>query len=105
MAFKAVFIAHAPDAVPERHRCVLETSKYVLFVVLVRSVEQAIDECKRLVREEGIHSVLLCPGFTNTDVADIADAVGEGVGVGVARMDGPSNAVVLEVMKREGWWE
>ncbi|MHC1597366.1 MAG: DUF6506 family protein, partial [Methermicoccaceae archaeon] len=42
MAFKAVFIAHAPDAVPERHRCVLETSKYVLFVVLVRSVEQAI---------------------------------------------------------------
>lgn len=105
MAFKAVFIAHAPDAVPERHRCVLETSKYALFVVLVRSVEQAIDECKRLVREEGIHSVLLCPGFTNTDVADIADAVGEGVGVGVARTDGPSNAVVLEVMKREGWWE
>ncbi|MHC1597505.1 MAG: DUF6506 family protein [Methermicoccaceae archaeon] len=52
-----------------------------------------------------MHSVLLCPGFTNTDVADITDAVGEGVGVGVARTDGPSNAVVLEVMKREGWWE
>jgi hypothetical protein len=103
MAFKAAFLAHAPDAEPERHRCVIETSKYKLFVVLVRNQEQAIDVCQKLVKEEGVHSILLCPGFTHRDVAGIAEAVGENVGVAVARGDGPSSRVSREVMKREGW--
>ena len=60
--------------------------------------------CKNLVKEEGIHSVLLCPGFTHRDVAGIAEAVGENVGVTVARRDGPSNRVSTEVRKREGWF-
>lgn len=66
MAFKAAFLAHAPDAEPERHRCVIETSKYKLFVVLVRNQEQAIEVCQKLVKEEGVHSILLCPGFTHS---------------------------------------
>ncbi|MCK4402309.1 MAG: hypothetical protein KAV98_00820 [Dehalococcoidia bacterium] len=104
MAFKAAFLAHAPDAEPERHRCVIETSKYKLFVVLVRNQEQAIEVCQKLVKEEGIHSIILCPGFTHRDVAGIAEAVGENVGVAVARGDGPSSRVSMEVMKREGWF-
>jgi len=28
MAFKSAFVAHAPDADSEKHRCVIETSKY-----------------------------------------------------------------------------
>jgi len=104
MAFKAAFLAHAPDAEPERHRCVIETSKYKLFVVLVRNQEQAIEVCQKLVKEEGVHSILLCPGFTHRDVAGIAEAVGENVGVAVARGDGPSSRVSREVMKREGWF-
>jgi hypothetical protein len=104
MAFKVVFLAHTPDAEPEKHRCVVETSKYKLFVVLVKDQDQAVEECKNLVKEEGIHSILLCPGFTHRDIAEITGAVGDNVAVAVARGDGPSGKVVKEVMKREGWF-
>jgi hypothetical protein len=104
MAFKTVFLAHAPDAEPKKHRCVIETSKYKLFVVLVKDQDQAVEVCRKLVKDEGIHSILLCPGFTHRAVAEIAEAIGEQVGVFVARGDGPSNRVSTEVMKREGWF-
>ena len=104
MAFKVVFLAHAPDAEPEKHRCVIEMSKFKLFVVVVKDQNQAVEVCKKLVKEEGIHSILLCPGFIHRDVAQIAQAVGEKVGVAVARGDSLSNRVVMEVMKREGWF-
>ncbi|MDH5783712.1 MAG: DUF6506 family protein, partial [Candidatus Bathyarchaeota archaeon] len=64
---------------------------------------QAVEACKKLVKEEGIHSILLCPGFTHRNVAEIAEAVGKNVAVAVARGDGPSNRVSMEVRKREGW--
>ena len=104
MAFKVVFIAHTPDAEPEKHQCVVETPKYKLLVRLVKNQEQAVEECKKLVREEGIHSILLCPGFTHQNVAEISEEVGKNVGVSVARGDGPSSKVAKEVMKREGWF-
>ncbi|RKY49014.1 MAG: hypothetical protein DRP88_00835 [Candidatus Neomarinimicrobiota bacterium] len=104
MAFKTLFLAHAPDAEAEKHRCIIETSRYKLFVVVVKDQEQAIEVCKKLVKEEGIHSILLCPGFTHRDVAEIREAVGENVGVFVARGDGPSNRISMEVMKKEGWF-
>ena len=101
MAFKVVFLAHAPDAEPVKHRCVIETSKYKLFAVVVKDQAQAVEECKKLVKEEGIHSVLLCPGFTHRNVAEIAEAVGKNVAVSVARGDGPSSRVSAEVRRRE----
>ena len=101
MAFKAVFLAHAPDAEPQRHRCVVETPKYKLFTVVVKSQVQAVEECKMLVKEEGVHSVLLCPGFTHRNIAQIVEAVGENVAVAVARGDGPSGRVSAEVRRRE----
>jgi len=104
MAFKTLFLAHTPDADPEKHRCLIETSKYKLFVRLVKDQAQALDACKTLVKEESIHSVLLCPGFTHRDIAEISDAVGPNVGVSVARGDGPSSRIAMEVMKREGWF-
>ena len=104
MAFKVLFIAHTPDAEPEKHQCVVETPKYKLMVRLVKNQEQAVEVCKKLVREEGIHSILLCPGFTHQNVAEISEAVGENVGVSVARGDGPSSKIAKEVMKREGWF-
>ncbi|MEA1913133.1 MAG: DUF6506 family protein [candidate division WOR-3 bacterium] len=104
MAFKVLFLTHAPDAEPEKHRCVIETPIYKLFVVLVRDQEKAVEECKNLVEKEGINSILLCPGFTHRDVAEIATAVGGKVAVAVARGDGPSSRVSKEVMKREGWF-
>ena len=103
MAFKAVFIAHAPDADPARDHSVIETGKYKLFTTLVRSQAQALEGCRKLVQDKGIHSVVLCPGFTHRDIAEIADAVGKNVGVTVARGDGPSSRVTAEVFRKEGW--
>ena len=104
MAFKAAFIAHAPDAEPEKHRCVIETPKYKLFVRVVRDQDQAVKVCQNLVEQEGIHSVLLCPGFTHGNISEIAQAVGKDVGISVARGDGPGTRVSMQVMEREGWF-
>jgi len=97
MAFKAVFLAHASDAEPEKNRGLIETSTYKLYTVVVKNQAQAVAECKKFVKEESIHSVLLCPGFTNKNVAEIAEAVGENVGVAVARGDNPGRRVPTEV--------
>ena len=105
MAFKVLFLAHAPDAEAEKHRCVIETPNYYkLFVVVVKDQDQAIEVCKKVVKEEGIQSIILCPGFTHRNIAEISEAVGENVGVLVARGDGPSNRISMEVMRSEGWF-
>ncbi len=105
MAFKVLFLAHAPDAEEEKHRCVIETPNYYkLFVVVVKDQDQAIEVCKKVVKEESIQSILLCPGFTHRDVAEISEVAGENVGVFVARGDGPSNRISMEMMKSEGWF-
>jgi biotin synthase-related radical SAM superfamily protein len=105
MAFKVLFLAHAPDGEAEKHRCVIETAKYYkLFVVVVKGQEQAIEVCEEFVKKEGVQSILLCPGFTHTDIAEISEAVGENVGIFVARGDGPSNKISMEVMISEGWF-
>jgi hypothetical protein len=105
MAFKALFLAHAPDGDAEKHRCVIETPHYYkLFVVVVKDQEQAIEVCKEAVEKEGVQSILLCPGFTHRDIAELAKAVGENVGISVARGDSPSNRISMQVMTGEGWF-
>jgi phenylpyruvate tautomerase PptA (4-oxalocrotonate tautomerase family) len=105
LAFKAAFLAHAPDADPRKHRCVIETGKYKLFVVVVKSQDEALKECKNLVEKEGIHAIMLCPGFTHKAIAEIVETVGDKVSVNVARGDGPSTRIAIEVMQREGWFQ
>jgi len=104
MAFKTLFLAHTPDAEPDKHRVVLETGKYKLTTVLVRNQTQALEVCRSMVMQEGIHSVMLCPGFTHKDIAEIAAAVGPQVGVTVARGDGPSGRATAEAFRQEGWF-
>ncbi len=101
MAFITGFVAHAPDADPQKHRCVIETPRYKLFVTAVRDQVQAVETCRRLVEEEGVQSFVLCPGFSHRDVAEIAEAVGEGVGVNVARGDASSNRVAARIIAQE----
>ncbi|MHA1231561.1 MAG: DUF6506 family protein [Candidatus Helarchaeota archaeon] len=105
MAFKVLFLAHAPDGDAEKYKCVIETPKYYkLFVEVVKDQQQAIEVCKKVVKEEGVQSILLCPGFTHRDIAEISEAVGENVGIFVARGDGPSNRISKQVMTSEGWF-
>jgi hypothetical protein len=104
MVFKAVFLAHVPDADPEKHRCVVQTNMYKLFSVLVRNQKQAIEVSRQLVKEEGIHSIILCPGNTHQDVAQISEAVGKDVSVSVARGDSPSTYIARKAMEKAGWF-
>jgi hypothetical protein len=104
MTLKAAFLAHAPDAEPEKNKCVVGTSKYKLFVAVVKNQDQAIKECKRLVKEEGINAVMLCPGFTTQNVAELSEVLEGKAGVFVARGDGPSTRAWIELMAKDGWF-
>jgi hypothetical protein len=101
MAFKVLFLAHAPDAEKERHRNIIDTGMYQLFTVVVKNQVEAVSVCKDFVKKKNIDSVLLCPGFTHSNVAEIAETAGENVAVSVARADGPGGKVSLAARKRE----
>jgi hypothetical protein len=103
MAFKVLLLVHAPDADKEKHRSVIDTGMYRLFSVVVKDQEEALEVCSDFVKRENIDSILLCPGFTHNDVAEIARSAGNNVAVSVARGDGPSSRVSLEARKREGY--
>ena len=104
MPFTAAFIAHAPDADPATDRALVETKLYRLFSVVVRDTEQAIAVCEELVANEGLQSVLLCPGNTHDDVAQVAAALGDDVSVSVARGDARSMRVAAKAMEEAGWF-
>jgi len=104
MAFKVLSISMSPDADHTKHRGEIDTGKYQLFTVVVRNPTEALEVCREFAGQVGIESVLLCPGFTNSDVAEISKTVGPGVGVCVARCDGPSGKVAMEAMQRAGFF-
>jgi len=59
-----------------------------LFVVVVRTQAQAIGVCREFVDQEGIQTIILCSGFTHSDIAETSETVGENVRGVVARGDG-----------------
>ncbi|GAH61192.1 hypothetical protein ES705_22345 [subsurface metagenome] len=104
MAFRVLFIAHAPDADKGIHRSVIDTGMCQLFTVIVKNQEQAVEVSADFVKRKHIDSILLCPGFSHSDVAEIAETIGSHVAVAVARGDGPSNKVSQEALQREGYF-
>jgi hypothetical protein len=101
MAFKALFIAHAPDADPAKHRTLIDTGRYKLYTCVVKSQEEAINVSKELHSKEKIDSIILCPGFTHKDVAGLFEALNGEVAVCVSRGDGPSSKITGPVLQRE----
>ena len=104
MKFRSLFIAHTPDADKDEHHAKLETEKYVLHVNLVKDQEEALKVAKDMAENEGIQSIILCPGFTHEDVAEIYEELG-GVCVNVARGDGPSGRIAKEAREEAGWFD
>lgn len=102
--FKVAFIAMSPDADPVKHRSKIVTDIYELTSVLAKDEGEGADVAKELVREEGVQSILLCPGFTNRGVADVASAVGDKVAVSVSRGDGPGGAIARQRMQEAGFF-
>ena len=72
--------------------------------MLVQNTDQALAVCRELVAEENVQSVLLCPGNTHHDVAQIAAALGDKVSVSVARGDSRSMRVAAKAMEGAGWF-
>lgn len=105
MAFKSAVVVTAPDADPKKHRTSIKTPMYELTVVIVKhgNLDQAVEVCQELVRNEGVQSFILCPGFSHQGVAKITSALGKGVSVNVARGDARSTMVTSMVLKKEGW--
>jgi hypothetical protein len=105
MPFKTLFLAHAPDADKNKHRCAIETSIYHLYSVVVKDQKEALEISREFLREKNIESIILCPGFTHNDAAEIYKALENKVSVSVARGDGPSGKLAAEAMKRAGWFD
>ena len=103
MPFKVLFIAHAPDADKENHRCSIETNKYHLHTVVVKNQDEALETAREFTDHMQIDSILLCPGFTHNDVAEIIKITGGKVAVAVARGDRPGSRISSEARKRAGY--
>jgi hypothetical protein len=101
MAFKALFFAHAPDAEYEKHKSIIDTGKYRLLTFVVKTQDEAIEISKSIYEKEKIDAIILCPGFTHSDVSEIFKALEGKVSVNVARGDGPSSKISQAVIQRE----
>ncbi|MCJ7679865.1 MAG: DUF6506 family protein [Candidatus Aminicenantes bacterium] len=104
MIFKALFIAHSPDADKDKHHCFIDTGKYQLDVVIVKNQAEALDVSTRFYKEKKIDSILLCPGFSHKDIAEIVTATEHKVAVCVSRGDGPGSRISMEALKRAGFF-
>ncbi len=103
MSFNALFIAHTPDADKAVHRSKISTGMYKLITVCIKNQTEALEVCDELVRPEAIDSILLCPGFTHLDVAEIVKATDNKVAVVIARGDTQSGRIVQKAMQRAGY--
>jgi len=101
MAFKALFLSHAPDADYTKHNSMIHTGKYQLFTFVVKDQREAITVAKDVFEKENIDAVILCPGFTHSDVSEIFQALEGKVSVNVSRGDGPSNRLSQPAIQRE----
>ncbi len=104
MTFKALFIAHSPDADYQKHRSVIDTGMYKLFSIVVRTQEEALQVSKEYLQNESIEAIILCPGFKHGDVAEIFEALEGKVSVNVSRGDGPSGKISMRAMKKAGYF-
>jgi len=57
MAFKSLFLTHTPDANYEKNRSVIETGRYKLFTVIVKTQEEAIKAFQTLHEKEKIDAI------------------------------------------------
>jgi len=102
MTFNALFLAHAKNADLAKHRASIDTGIYRLDVVIVKNQAEALQVIEKLRREKRLDSIMLCPGFTHADVAEIAAATDHKVAVCPARGDGPSSRIAVEALAKAG---
>ena len=100
MSFNVLFMAHSPDANSSKHYSKIDTGKFKLWSIVVKDQAEALRVSRTQVEENQIDSILLCPGFTHSDVAEIFNAFEGKVGVSVARGDGLSGRITAMARQR-----
>ena len=73
-------------------------------MVIVKNQAEALEVSGRFFRDKKIESILLCPGFSHKDIAEIVAATEGKVSGCVARGDGPSNRLSQDALKRAGFF-
>ncbi len=101
MAFKVLFLAHAPDADHKKHKSIIDTGRFRLLTFVVKTQDEAIEVSKSIYEKEKVDAIILCPGFTHSDVSEIFNALEGKVSVNVARGDGPSSKISQVVIQKE----
>ena len=74
MAFKALFMAHAPDAEKEEHCSEIKTAVYHLYVVVVKNQQEALEVAKTYTAEKQISPLGIVIRFPDTTM-DIFERV------------------------------
>jgi len=69
-------------------------------VVIVKDQAQALEAAKSMTAKHQLDSIMLCPGFTHNDAAEIFESLNGKVGVFVARGDGPSSQISAQARQR-----
>ena len=78
---------------------VIETTTFTLHSMAIGDSCDRIAEIGKYCRANEIHSIVLCPGFTHSMVAQVTKEVGKDVAVSVSRSDGPGSAVSARARK------
>jgi hypothetical protein len=86
MSFKAAFVFICPGNDPAKHRTAINTPEMDLFVVGVKTYDEA-DKAVSELLAQGVTAFELCAGFGAQGVARINRVVGDKASVGVVRFD------------------
>lgn len=78
------FMFHEESADPAVHTLTLKGGEFDTVMTAVASVEQAVTEAKRMIKEDGVKFIELCGWFDMEKLAQIQSAAGPGVPVGTA---------------------
>ncbi len=92
MKFNTMYVSKWTDGDSSDVR-VIETESFSLHSMVAGDSCDRAAEIGKYCRANGIHSLVLCPGFTHSMVAQVAGEVGADVSVSVSRSDGPGSVV------------
>jgi len=97
MKFNTLYLSKWPDGDPGDTR-VIESATFTLHSMVAGDPSSHLEEISSYCRSHSIHSVVLCPGFTHSMVAEVAAALGDKISLAVSRTDGPGSAASAPVM-------
>ncbi|MBI5217855.1 MAG: hypothetical protein HY958_02875 [Bacteroidia bacterium] len=103
MAFRVANIVRAPGANPETDRAVVKTPKIEVITIVadLMKPDQVVEICRKLVSENRVHAIQLCPAVTNDLVQKVTAAIEGKASLFIGRGDFPSVQMTITNTDRE----